>query len=140
MALQALVTYPDDVRFVYHHFPATDSQLSMKIAESLEEAGAQGKFWEMHDQIVLYTPLDITELKMAAASVGLDMDDFNEAIDTGKHTETVLQAKELAKEHDVEYVALFINQKEFDKNPGSFDNLKEAIEEELVRIGADGQI
>ena len=40
----------DDVRIVYRHFPLISIHNMAQItAEAAEAAGAQGKFWEMHD-------------------------------------------------------------------------------------------
>ncbi len=137
MALQALEIYPDTVRLVYHHFPTTDSELSMKIAEALEAAGAQGKFWEMHDRIVADVPENMAQLQYVAHEVGLEMIAFDEAIKTGKYTDIILEAISLAKEHDVEDVALFINEMEYSKSPGTLEDLITAIEAELEQETSD---
>src|SRR3989344_2866257 len=39
------------IRFVYRHFPLAFHPAAQKSAEATECAGAQGKFWEMHDAI-----------------------------------------------------------------------------------------
>lgn len=45
--------YGDDLRVVYRHFPLISIHDKAQItAEATEAAGAQGKFWEMHD--ILY--------------------------------------------------------------------------------------
>jgi cyclophilin family peptidyl-prolyl cis-trans isomerase len=45
--------YGDDLRIVYRHFPLISIHDKAQItAEAAEAAGAQGKFWEMHD--ILY--------------------------------------------------------------------------------------
>jgi len=42
--------YPNDVRVVYRHFPLMSIHPNAAIsAQAAEAAGAQGKFWEMHD-------------------------------------------------------------------------------------------
>jgi protein-disulfide isomerase len=42
--------YGDEMRFVYRHLPLIGIHDKAQItAESTEAAGAQGKFWEMHD-------------------------------------------------------------------------------------------
>lgn len=42
--------YGDDLRLVFRHFPLlTIHDKAMITAEAAEAAGAQGKFWEMHD-------------------------------------------------------------------------------------------
>src|SRR5713101_1128847 len=41
-----------DLRFVFRNFPiSTSHPHAEKAAEGAEAAGAQGKFWEMHDQL-----------------------------------------------------------------------------------------
>lgn len=69
----------DQVRFVFRHFPL--SQLhphAMLAAEAAEAAGAQGKFWEMHD--TLYENqhnLEGQALVHYASGLGLDVPRFN---------------------------------------------------------------
>jgi len=49
--------YGDDMRFVFRHFPLISIHDKAQItAEAAEAAGAQGKFWEMHD--ILFERLD----------------------------------------------------------------------------------
>src|SRR5690349_13301941 len=41
-----------DLRFVFRHFPTVKTHPhSVRAAEAAEAAGAQGKFWEMHDEL-----------------------------------------------------------------------------------------
>jgi cyclophilin family peptidyl-prolyl cis-trans isomerase len=50
-------TYGDDLRIVFRHFPLLGIHDKAKLtAEGAEAAGAQGKFWEMHD--LLFTKQD----------------------------------------------------------------------------------
>jgi cyclophilin family peptidyl-prolyl cis-trans isomerase/predicted DsbA family dithiol-disulfide isomerase len=50
---QLKADYGDDLRVVYRHFPLITIHDKAQItAEAAEAAGAQGKFWEMHD--ILY--------------------------------------------------------------------------------------
>ncbi len=43
-------THKDNLRIVYRHFPLTTIHSKAQMtAEAAEAAGAQGKFWEMHD-------------------------------------------------------------------------------------------
>jgi protein-disulfide isomerase len=44
--------YPDDVRVVWRHFPQKENDKARLAAQASEAAGAQGKFWEMHDQLL----------------------------------------------------------------------------------------
>jgi len=62
------------LRFVFRHFPLSESHPHAEhAAEMAEAAGAQGKFWEMHD--VLYEhqrALSDRDLTAYAAALGLD--------------------------------------------------------------------
>jgi cyclophilin family peptidyl-prolyl cis-trans isomerase/protein-disulfide isomerase len=49
---QIYADYPDDVQFVFRHFPLISVyDKSALAAQAAEAAGMQGKFWEMHDQL-----------------------------------------------------------------------------------------
>ncbi len=111
----------------------------MKMAEALEAAGEQGKFWEMHDKIIRGVPEDMSELRTIAEEVGLNMGEFNNAIDAGKYTSVVQQAREVATAHNIENLALFINEKEYTGDPGILDELIHAIDVELAKIAANGE-
>jgi protein-disulfide isomerase len=135
LTLQAVATYLDEVKLVHHHYPSSD--FSHKIAEALEAAGEQGKFWEMHDRTVGDVPDDLSELKAAAKDLGLDMGKFDEALDSGRFTKKVQLAVQEARSDGVHYVALFINGREYEKYPGTLADLYDAIDEEVERIKAN---
>jgi protein-disulfide isomerase len=47
---QILETYPEDLLFVYRHYPLVQiHRFALPAAEASEAANKQGKFWEMHD-------------------------------------------------------------------------------------------
>jgi hypothetical protein len=139
LALQALDLYPDQVRLVYHHYPDRNTGVSLKIAESLEFSGSEGKFWEIHDRFTLDVPEDISDLMIVAEEVGFDITDFTESLDNGEYTEAVLSAIDEAQNRGVSGIALFINDTEYMKYPGTLDDLTHAIDEELNRIATNGQ-
>ena len=131
MVLQALDIYPGKVKMVYHHNPS--SEFGQKIAEALEAADEQGKFWELHDKILQDVPDDISELKAYAAEIGLDTQRFNEALDSGVFREKVELAKEESISRGVNEVSVFINGKEYQQYPGTLSDLRAAIDEELKK-------
>ncbi len=45
--------YPDDVQEVWRHFPQKENDKARLAAQASEAASAQGKFWEMHDQLFI---------------------------------------------------------------------------------------
>lgn len=75
-----LATMGNDMRFVFRHMPlAQIHPMAQPAAEAAEAAGAQGKFWPMHDAIYenqdLLSPALLTRL---GQRVGLDMQRFND--------------------------------------------------------------
>jgi protein-disulfide isomerase len=61
------------MRFVYRHFPLTQIHpYAEPAAEAAEIAGAQGHFWEMHQQLYTQPSLDEMSLRRDASLVGLD--------------------------------------------------------------------
>jgi len=70
-----LATVGDELRFAFRHMPLTQIHpMAQPAAEAAEAAGAQGKFWPMHDAIYehqdLLSPALLTRL---AQRLGLDM-------------------------------------------------------------------
>ncbi len=67
------------LRFVYRHFPITETHPdAVHAAEASEAAAAQGKFWEMHDLLFEHQhALDGESLHNYAAHLKLDMGRFD---------------------------------------------------------------
>jgi protein-disulfide isomerase len=66
------------IRYVFRPFPASKAgESAQRAAEAAECAGAQGKFWEMHDRLFEH-PGALGEFRLArhAASLGLDVRRF----------------------------------------------------------------
>src|SRR6185295_18156185 len=68
----------DNLRFVFRHFPTVRSHPhSLRAAEAAEAAGAQGKFWEMHNQLFTHQQsLEDRDLSRYARRIGLDGERF----------------------------------------------------------------
>jgi len=67
--------FPNQVRFVFRHFPLEEAHPhSLLAAEASEAAGAQGKFWQMHDVLFRNQPhLRSADLQHYASELGVDM-------------------------------------------------------------------
>ncbi|MFC1936982.1 DsbA family protein [Chloroflexota bacterium] len=135
LVLQALSLYPEKVRMVYHHYPI--SEFGQKLAEVLEAAGEQGKFWEMHDRLLQDAIYATSQLNAFAEEIGLNMEQFKQSLDSGKFSEKVEISKRQAELHGVDNVSVFINRLEYQHYPGTLSDLRAAIEEALNRSGAD---
>jgi protein-disulfide isomerase len=77
----------DDLLFVFRHFPLTEAHPHAgDAAEAAEAAGAQGRFWEMHD--LLYENqqrLEPPDLLGYAETLGLDLDRFAAELESHVH-------------------------------------------------------
>jgi len=81
----------DNLRFVFRNFPLAEAHPHARhAAESAEAAGAQGKFWEMHD--ILFQNQDALEdedLIMYAARIGIDFQRVSQELAAGTYTRKV---------------------------------------------------
>lgn len=75
-----LATMGDEVLFVFRHMPLTQVHpMAQPAAEAAEAAGAQGKFWPMHDAIYEHQDaLGPALLTRLGQRLGLDMQRFND--------------------------------------------------------------
>ncbi|HEY8256165.1 MAG TPA: thioredoxin domain-containing protein [Gemmatimonadales bacterium] len=88
-----LETYNDRLRFVFRHFPIVLSHdHAQKAAEAAEAAGAQGKFWEMHDLLFEHQDaLDPESLLAYARTLGLDVERFGRELSEGTYADRVYE-------------------------------------------------
>lgn len=77
----------DQVRFVFRHFPLSQIHPhAMLAAEAAEAAGAQGKFWEMHETLFQNQHnLEAQALIGYASQLGLDVPRFNRDLQQHRH-------------------------------------------------------
>lgn len=81
-----LAQMPDALRFVYRHFPlVTLHPHAATAAQAAEAAGAQGRFWEMHDVLFEHQDaLEMVHLRVYALAIGLDIDRFDADMLSGR--------------------------------------------------------
>lgn len=71
--------YPNDLRFVYRHFPLDQHPQAIPAALGAEAAKQQGKFWEMYDALFAnQAELSEETIVRLAQNLGLGMDAFNQ--------------------------------------------------------------
>ena len=80
---QIMDAYPGKVKVVFKNFPLPFHKQAGLAAEAALAAGAQGKFWEMHDRIFAnQQQMEVDTLKKYAQELKLDMKKFNADLDS----------------------------------------------------------
>ncbi|MCD4761565.1 DsbA family protein, partial [bacterium] len=127
---QIMDAYPNDVRWVYRHFPLSRIHpLASRAAEASECAEEQGMFWEYID--VLYenqSSLSRDYLLTAATTAGLNSNKLEICLDSGKYVKKVGNEIQEGRSNGVSGTpGSFINGVSL-KGAVPFDQLKISIE------------
>jgi protein-disulfide isomerase len=90
--LQATYIDTGKVRFVYRDYPRADRGVGVEAAVAARCAGAQGRYWAMHDRLFGEGGrLDSGSFKSAAKSIGLNQAEFGKCFDERRHLESIFQ-------------------------------------------------
>jgi len=139
-----LTDYPNDVRWVYRHYPLdTLHAKARKEAEATECAGEQGKFWEMTDKIFEVTPsndgLDLADLPNLAKQAGVkNITQFQSCLDSGKYAdhvaEDVTDAQKAGARGTPYSVVIAANGEKSPLNGAQpYESVKQAVEQALAK-------
>jgi Na+/H+ antiporter NhaA len=118
---ELLSDFGDDLRYVWRHLPLTDVHPNAQTAaEAAEAATAQGRFWEMHDQLLAHQDeLRPFELARHANEIGLDLDRFWADLRQREHAARVAEDVASADASDVTGTpSFFINGRRY---TGAYD-------------------
>ena len=87
---EAMKNYPNDIKWVYRHFPLSSHREARPSAEASECAAEQGKFWEFHDGLFANQSRLGKNLYLELARESkLDLDSFEECFDSRKYKDKV---------------------------------------------------
>ncbi|HRN96063.1 MAG TPA: thioredoxin domain-containing protein [Candidatus Levybacteria bacterium] len=138
---QIIEDYPEDVKFVYKHFPLSSIHKNAVAAGvAAEAAGKQEMFWEMHDLLfekqAEWSVLGASEVQNRfveyAQSLGLDTDMFRQDLNDKTLAEKVnTQQNEGINLGVMGTPTFFANGKRVQS--GSYELLKAAVESELSK-------
>jgi protein-disulfide isomerase len=89
---QVVDEYDGQVNWVYRHFPLAslhpNASKKSEATECVGELGGNDKFWQYLDKLFAEsTP--VADLATSASSIGINQDDFQECLDSGRHTAKV---------------------------------------------------
>ena len=88
---ELLERFDGELRFVFRHLPLADVHPHATLAaEAAEAAGAQGRFWELHDLLFRRQDhLQLPDLLQYARELGLDVDAFQADLSSGQFASRV---------------------------------------------------
>jgi Na+:H+ antiporter, NhaA family len=121
--------FGDRLRYVFRHVPLVDVHPHARLAaEAAEAAAAQGRFWEMHDEMFgaqdRLTPGDLLD---HAAAIGLDVQRFARDLGAGRHARRVEEDVESAEVSGVEGTPTFFVNGRRHAGPYDADTLAVAL-------------
>jgi protein-disulfide isomerase len=95
--LQATYIDTGKVRFVYRDYPRADRGVGVDAAVATRCAGAQGRYWQMHDRLFSErSRLDSGLFKGYAKAMGLDQTVFAKCFDERQYLESIFQDRQEA--------------------------------------------
>lgn len=124
---QLVNEYGDNIKVVYKHTRISYHTFAYKAALAAEGAGAQGKFWEMHDKLYdNQDSLSDTKVQEIAQELGLDMGKFNTEYKQQLYKGDVNADYKEAEEKGVNSTpTIFINGVQFDNGNDTVPTLEE---------------
>jgi protein-disulfide isomerase len=128
-----LARYEQRVRFVFRHFPLEEVHPhALRAAELAECAGAQGKFWPMHDLLFdKQNHLEMPRLHEYAQSLGLDMARYTAEMDDEIYLQRIREHQQSGRASGVRSTpGFFVNGRIQDVSYG-LDSLSKAVEAAL---------
>ncbi len=139
--IDGLLGQTRDVRVMFKHAPAASNPNAMLAHEAALAAGAQGKFWEMHDTLFEnQTHLTRADLLGYAKSLGLDLAAFERALDN--HTYRPIVERDLAEAAGLGVTTtptFFVNGRRL-VGPQGYASLGAVIESLLAGIPPDKRV
>ena len=130
-------TYGDKVRVVFKHNPLPFHKDAGPASEAALAAGAQGKFWEMHDKLFAnQKALKRANLETYATELGLNLAQFKADLDSGKFKAAIKADQALAAQFGARGTpGFFINGRNL-RGAQPFANFKKIIDEEIKKAEA----
>jgi protein-disulfide isomerase len=139
--IDGLLQQTRDVRVIFKHAPAASNPNALLAHEAALAAGAQGKFWEMHDTLFEnQIKLTRADLLGYAKSLGLNLAAFQQALDN--HTYRPIVERDLAEAAGLGVTTtptFFVNGRRL-VGPQGYASLGAVIESLLAGIPPDKRV
>jgi Na+/H+ antiporter NhaA len=118
---ELLDSFGDDLGYVWRHLPLSDVHPRAQMAaEAAEAAGAQGRFWDMHDTLLSHQDeLLPMQIRRHAEEMGLDVERFTDDMHRRTHAPRIARDVASADESGVSGTpTFFINGR---RHQGAYD-------------------
>jgi protein-disulfide isomerase len=134
--IRELLTDFGDLRYVWRHLPLSDVHPHAQLAaEASEAAGAQDRFWEMHDLMLTHQDaLTLRDIVGYAQELGLDIDRFKEHLRKRKGAPRIAEDVESADMSGVSGTPSFFINGHRHQDAYDIDTLSKAVR--LARVRA----
>lgn len=131
---QVLDKYPGSVKIVFKHYPLAFHKQALPAALASMAAGAQGKFWEYHDELFLHqSSLSNATYLEIAQNMGLDRKTFSLDMMRPSIRKKIEQDMSDAKKAGVTGTpSIFVNGRKLKKR--NFDAFSKLIDVELSKL------
>jgi protein-disulfide isomerase len=124
-----LEAHPGAVRLVFRHYPIESAHPhALMAAEAAEAAGAQGRFWEMHDRLLEPgAHLKRSALDHYATLLGLDLASFNASLNDEIYRQRIREHMDGAVRSHVRGTPGFFVNGQMQDASGGMHHVREAV-------------
>jgi protein-disulfide isomerase len=138
---ELLKEFPDDIQFVFKHYPLAKHVDAFDAAKASWAAHQQGKFWQMHNMIyggdIQTLPPEV--LRGYAEKIGLDMARYDADVDSDLAIQAVMFDRKAAKNAKVRGTpTYFVNGKRVANSTPAGVQAKVRAEVDAYRKGSRG--
>lgn len=128
--------YGASLRLFFRDYPLPMHPQAPKAAEAGQCAKDQGRFWEMHDRLFAdQSKLQVADLKQHAADIGLNAEQFDECLDSGRHAADWQRNLDEGSRYGVSGTPAFFINGRFVSGAQPYEAFARVVEEELQRAG-----
>ena len=128
-----LQRFKDRIRFVYRHFPLEEVHPhALLAAEAAESAGAQGKFWQMHDLLFdNQAHLKPNALRSYAERLQLDMSRYTADMKEHSYLQRIREHEQSGRDSGVRHTPTFFVNRKIHEVSFGLEALFQAVEAAL---------
>jgi protein-disulfide isomerase len=121
------------IAIAFKDFPLPMHSRATKAAEATRCAGAQGKYWELHDSLFEHAGhLEVPQLKEYAQALQLDMEKFDKCLDSGEQAAAVQKDFAEAQRLGLSGTPSFFMNGHFFSGMVKYNALREMVAQELA--------